>query len=109
MNVGDYVRTKSGFIDKITNINDFREQNMKYALEQPSWNDDIVFIGEKDIIKSSPNIIDLIEVGDYVNGRLVEWKSEDFVAFGRLDYAYEEDIKSIITKEQFSSMEYKVN
>ena len=112
MNVGDYVRTKSGFIDKITNINDFREQNMKYALEQPSWNDDIVFIGEKDIIKSSPNIIDLIEVGDYVNGKKVAHNcienGGNIVLFTDMDCANENNIKSIVTHEQFSQMEYKV-
>ena len=130
MNVGDYVRTKSGFIDKITNINDFREPNMKYALEQPGWNDDIVFIGEKDIIKSSPNIIDLIEVGDYVNGwrvnRVEREKDGTLLTVGTItsfvskneispyltqDYNDADKmckLKSIVTHEQFESMEYNV-
>jgi hypothetical protein len=121
MKVGDYVRTKSGYIDKIININDFREPSMKYALEQPSWNDDIIFIGEEEIEKSSPNIIDLIEVGDYVNGnRVIEIanKSKDifnkYLLVEETDYdncniSYSNnDIKSIVTKEQFKSMEYEV-
>ena len=114
MKVGDYVRIH-GYIDKIININDFREPSMKYALEQPSWNDDIVFVGEEDITKSSPNIIDLIEVGDYVNGGKVYEKEKEYIVinadFGRLfEYMniYEEDIKSIVTREQFKSMEYKI-
>ncbi len=118
--VGDYVRTKSGFIDKIININDFREPSMKYALEQPSWNDDIVFIGEEDIIKSSPNIIDLIEVEDYVNGQKVFDKLYDELnkcwylkleigeVFGKYARTYQQHIKSIVTKEQFSQIEYSL-
>ena len=123
MQVGDYVRTKSGFIDKIININDFREPSVKYALEQPSWNDDVVFVGDEDISKSSPNIMDLIEVGDYVNGLKVSGVGGTY--HGRKDKAiycdycvdketgkwtmiYDDEIKSIVTKEQFEAMEYKV-
>ena len=118
INVGDYVRTKNGLIFKITGGNtdnwDFDISFGLLEIFEENWlelyryNDNGSFFNDKNIIKSSPNIIDLIEVGDYVNGRLVEWKSEDFVAFGRLDYVYEEDIKSIVTKEQFKSMEYKI-
>ena len=73
-----------------------------------------------DFIKASNNIIDLIEVGDYVNGAKVDniiLKDDKEICF-RYIYAFEkedvytlhlEDIKSIVTKEQFESMEYKVN
>lgn len=121
MKVGDYVRIKSGYIDKIININDFREPSMKYALEQPSWNDDIVFIGEKDIIKSSPNIIDLIEVGDILtfdDGSIcriigIEDKYYLLKDLGDTQYYQKQEIvldnlKSIITKEQIECIEYKV-
>ena len=71
------------------------------------------------MIKHSPNIIDLIEVGDYVNGN----KINCFEIFNNIsgeqclniNYIYTnsliipvKDIKSIVTKEQFKSMEYKV-
>lgn len=115
MQVGDYVRTKSGFIDKVININDFREPSIKYALEQPSWNDDVVFIGDEDIKKSSPDIINLIEKFDFVNGYLVICKmyedEKDIPTIIKCvgdNYFKEQDIKSIVTKEQFESMEYKV-
>ena len=61
--VGDYVRTKDGEITRIVDTNMFDKtiykdiQGAKYYLE--------------DIVKHSPNIIDLIEVGDYVNGKLI--------------------------------------
>ena len=79
----------------------------------------------KDIIKASYNIIDLIEVGDYVNGSKVidisiigkdkeKWVwveqmedtdnkyGDDYVGYNN------EQIKSIVTKEQFEQMAYKV-
>jgi hypothetical protein len=69
-------------------------------------------------IKSNPNIIDLIEVGDYVNGYYVEditHNTEEYVLhiitgsnYFQSPILYEEDIKSIVTREQFSQMEYKV-
>lgn len=102
-----YVRTKWGYICKIININDFREPSMKYGVEA-SYLKDIMFIGDDDISKASHNIIDLIEVGDYVNGYEVTSKDQ-FLGFGNHDwYMLDNEIKSIVTKEQFESMSYKV-
>ena len=118
LEVGIYVRTKWGYICKIININDFREPSMKYGVEA-SYLKDIMFIGDDDISKASHNIIDLIEVGDYVNGERV-------IGFGAFYYyddgtiertsltldktvtCLDSEIKSIVTKEQFESMSYKV-
>lgn len=117
LEVGIYVRTKWGYICKITNINDFREPTMKYGVEA-SYLKDVMFIGDDDISKTSHNIIKLIEVGDYVNGhKIVDTNSKNgdkvFYFDGEyysdiLVYFEEKDIKSIVTKEQFSSIEYKV-
>ena len=115
MKVGDYVRTKWGYICKIVNINEFREPSMKYGVEA-SYLKDIMFIGDEDIIKSSPNIIDLIEVGDIVNygligGGMVLHKENDKITTNTLLFGILEnkDIKTIITKEQMESMKYEVN
>ena len=72
----------------------------------------------KDIIKASHNIIDLIEVGDYVNGEKVDYIDDCDDAMREYYYDYEdasidvghyfEEIKSIVTKEQFSSIEYRL-
>ncbi len=107
MKVGDYVRTKDGKIFKWNNLcttdkKDYEEHTRK-----------ILFI--EDEIKSNPNIIDLIERFDLVNGHLVICKKyEDekdiptiIKCVGEY-YFKEEDIKSIVTKEQFSQIEYKV-
>lgn len=72
--------------------------------------------------KASFNIIDILEVGDYVNGSKVVNINydlnyvEDIVeSITIFDYSIEEndilhneDIKSIVTKEMFSSMEYRL-
>ena len=64
--------------------------------------------------KASFNIIDILEVGDYVNGYYVEDVLKTFVnvAVGSNYFQsptiYEKDIKSIVTKEQFESMKYKI-
>lgn len=110
-----FIRTKTGCICKLININDFREPSMKYGVEA-SYLKDIMFIGDDGILKASHNIIDLIEVGDYVNGELViRLFQPTFLSMGELSYVittnnkYEEqDIKTIVTKEMFSSVEYRV-
>ena len=110
MKVGDYVRTKSGYLRKIIAIyNNYVEVDDKCFNSYAN-----VQIENDNIKKSSSNIIDLIEVGDYVNGYRVDdinenliYCCEDFVE----DYCVifeKEDIKSILTKEQFSQMQYKV-
>lgn len=63
--------------------------------------------------KVSENIIDLIEVGDYVNGEPVEKveKNEfDYIEITTTTEYITEDyyIKSIVTKEQFSKIEYRI-
>ena len=75
----------------------------------------------KHIKKASHNIIDLIEEGDYVNGKRVGFINDsDYYKDIFLSEDYEEpyetmivktykDIKSIVTKEQFESMQYKVD
>lgn len=113
---GEYVRTENGFIGKIENINDFRPPESKYAVDIQA--EDLVFIGEDFIKKHSPNIIDLIEEGDYINGCLVtaiydEYKNDNTIQFetnyeGRYRYYTDEEIKSIVTHEQFNQVKYEV-
>ena len=124
MKVGDYVRTNDGYIAKYlgcktNSVNqlfhyfDGTIRNIaSYVYEEDKflWDDEL-----KNIIKSSPNIIDLIEVGDYVNGHRVLDIAEapkralylnDISPKGAL--IPRENIKSIVTKEQFESMEYRL-
>ena len=112
LEVGMYVRTNEGKITKLIEID-------KYGFKRF---DKLVDFTNYKIIKASHNIIDLIEVGDYINGYIVleiikdnlgktyiECGCKDEIAHNYIyDTFYEEDIKSIITKEQFSAMEYRL-
>lgn len=94
MKVGDYVRTKKGTIYQFNSTSSKALSGAK-----------------KYMVKSSPSIIDLIEVGDYVNGCMVINKKDDTIQIIQLIIPFdlkEKDIKSVVTKEQFSQMEYKV-
>jgi len=137
MKVGDYVRTKNG-IAKITSIDGVEEvaytdnKNIVFGVEEQRIMEvsqftekyvdsyykpnDLLYV-----LNYSSNIIDLIEVGDYVNGYLVkdiDYAFDDVVMNNKnarvVPYIdcnknnYIDDIKSIVTKEQFESMEYKV-
>ena len=109
LEVGMYVRTKRG-IRKIDHINPRKTINMFYY----KLNDDYEYgvFGLKDIIKASHNIIDLIEKGDYVNGEKVILKNDGYIEIGTtndyIGFNNEEHVKSIVTKEQFESMSYKL-
>ena len=79
---------------------------------------DYVSVYWKNNLKASHNIIDLIEVGDYVNGypvyEIVEYEDNTraiVIGDDNKSIIWEESsqyIKSIVTKEQFESMSYKV-
>ena len=73
------------------------------------------FLREDNIIKHSFNIIDLIEVGDYVNGEytigVCAYKNGNikFIEVGELLRELEnKDIESIVTHEQFNSIKYVI-
>jgi hypothetical protein len=116
--VGEYVRTKSGKIGKVLDITNVTMQKRKKYLIK--WDISTAYYISLNIVKHSPNIIDLIEVGDYVNGLKVYdiEKAEnmvtkkDCIAINMQNLGstilYEKSIKSIVTKEQFKSMEYEV-
>ena len=92
-----YVRTKKGNIYKFETNNSMAKNGAK-----------------KYMINCSYNIIDILEIGDYVNGYYVEDVLKTFVnvAVGSNYFQsptiYEKDIKSIVTKQQFENMAYKV-
>ena len=116
MHIGDYVRTKSYGIAKI--LNTYNNTTINYSSITLDIIDCFgrlgVSLGNNDIIKSSPNIIDLIEVGDYVNGMRVKDINDvgGFVMVNTSSISentiFSYNINSIVTKEQFESMEYKV-
>ena len=122
MKVGDYVRTKYGIkqIYEIDNNKTVWKYKFKLKKQDGDGCVDLSCFSDNDVIKSSPNIIDLIEVGDYVNGYFIEDNKGNYLEtsdidgeysyLGHIEYIkiYEKDIKSIVTREMFESMEYKI-
>ena len=126
MKVGDYVRTDTGIIEKLEGIYEQNKTNKtiiklnkmgggRYAyvldINSKSAEEFDKDFSRGNIIKSSPNIIDLIEVGDYVNGEKVDSKDEENV-YVLGDFGYyaisKKSIKSVLTKEQFENCMYKI-
>ena len=108
LEVGQFVRTKEGYICKILKLNEpFEDDGYLDHNDIRSSS-----IQEKNVVKASHNIIDLIEPGDYVNGELVLEKvlygnNAGVKVFG--DTYFDDEIQSIVTKQQFSAMEYKID
>ena len=121
-----YVRTKDGYIDKIIDTTeewyelDGDEEEKLYKIYKlnkyyydEEFDEETKWFLERFFVKASHNIIDLIEVEDYVNGNEVVEKGYNIVMVtnrwgNRLTYT-NEDIKSIVTKEQFKSISYEVS
>lgn len=108
LKVGDFVRTKDGIIDKITISYDGKCNNPNCNCKHISCEHN--YYDEKDIIKASDKLIDLVEVEDYVNGcKVVEILKETIIIenYGE-EELFEKDIKRIVTKEMFDQISYKV-
>ena len=123
MKIGDYVRTKYG-IFKIRNItkdlgyNKREKREIELDRNIPEEHYNFQFYKEQSIFKNatfSPKIIDLIEVGDFVNGsKVID------IAYAPKKAIYIEDIQQhlalipitninrVVTKEQFESMQYRI-
>ena len=129
LEIGKFIRTPYG-IRKIVNITKddgygkpkVRVIELDRHLNTP-YKFDYIFYTDENVIKkckASYNIIDILEVGDYVNGnKVIEIeKNYKFIDGTIRDILWtdtkmqkaiwDETIKSIVTKEQFEQMAYKV-
>lgn len=109
--VGEYVRTRAGHFYKVTKID--KNGLVYWNKIQCGWSIEQL----KDIVlKHSKNIIELIEEGDYTNGyytrKIANYNNElcvfdlnimQWIPLTEIDVFY-----SIVTHEQFESIEYKV-
>lgn len=116
ISVNEYVRTKDGYIirvDENTNIFNLGYKEQYIDMETTRYG----FTCEEEIVKHSKQLIDLIEVGDFVNGMEVLdihkprdlWEPIEIRVDSRYtNFILAEDIKKILTKEQFEANCYKV-
>lgn len=112
--VGDYIRTVQDGIRKVSYI----DKDFVYVKD---FYEDLDGAFTRDnIIKHSPNIIDLIEENDYVNGCLVLEKPYKYFAKTLISLDTQqawgwgvgqmpiEHLETIVTKEQFEKIMYRV-
>ena len=115
LEVGLYFRTKGGTIGKIDSMTE--DGSEIYFDTKPIFSDEEEF-GSKwcyatDIIKASHNIIDLIEVGDYVNGVEVTKITNNEIMLADNPLFIDKKvanklIKTILTHESFENNCYKI-
>lgn len=113
LEVGQFVRTNDGYINKIKKVNQFN-----VLIDGRDLFGEELNIPNNEITKASYNIIDILEKGDYVNGDKIFNIDDCKGAMRQFYYDYEnpnddvghweEEIKSVITHEQMEQMEYKV-
>ena len=110
-----YVRTKDGKI-----FDCYVSEQMGKPIYYPKRSKTNGYIDWNEVYKKSENIIDIVQVGDYVNGMKVtriggtRWDKNDLHCYcehnGDENWKQvmipAKDIKSIVTKEAFKSMEY---
>ena len=118
--VGEYVRTKDGVIAKVTYVDAMMVDCDRdvYDLEHLAMMEIPIEDKEEYILKHSKNIIDLVEVGDYINGHKVvseQWGEDDNNlyfeiegGFNKARYIGEKEIKTILTHEQYERNCYKL-
>lgn len=121
--IGEYVRTKRGKIAIVTDIDGsyvYADTTLSYTETEETYSKIIEndYVLKENIKNHSKNIIELLEVGDIVNGYKIigfcdHITGEKRIVFGLAD---EEDlyrmspnkIKTILTKEQYEQYAYKV-
>ena len=131
--VGEYVRTKDGIIAKLVKINELEQYKFDNIVDTVEFSDVLIPCELSCILNHSFEPIDLVKIDDYVNGlkincilevgkekilRCVFPYREDSTEYKDLKekgleycqplHLRKDDIKSIVTKEQFESMSYKV-
>ena len=117
--IGEYVRTGDGYIGKLVEIIPKALNNLKIDIKREIRHcdnsvDNYIYTRYGFQLKHSKNIIDLIEIGDYVNGKLIHYvlgnskNGETMICYGNGKHFSNEQIKSIVTKEVFASGEYRV-
>lgn len=105
----EFIRTKTGKIDKVINNNYYMSQYIECEKR---------IVEKENIVKHSFNIIDLIEVGDFVNENEV---IDKYLFNGEIPVLEttgdetnakcmcESDIRTILTHEQYERKCYKIN
>lgn len=109
--INEYVRTKNGIIDKVVGVDEIA---LILHCEKGMCIDECNRIGThfKNILKHSKIISEVVNVGDYVNGKLIykidKGPNYCYLYYGKDKTFVDYQIKTILTHEQFEQNSYKV-
>lgn len=120
--VGEYIRTKEGYLGKLIAIN---KEDYNYLVVDTSRNirndeypPTYLYLKNEDIAKHSKNIINLIEAGDFVNGKFCINIEENYTDTGRRNLKLiciggnilelSNIIQTILTREQYERNCYRM-
>lgn len=114
--VGEYVRTEDGTIDKVIEMSGTNNILLKHRFIDREGFKLKDYIYERDVVAHSKDVIDLIQIDDYVNGhRVIEPKQsityssiEVENSIAKKEIIPKNKIKTIVTKERFEDVSYKV-
>lgn len=112
LEIGEYVRSKKGYIAKIKDII-CKGYPIKSLEGYIICNDeDGTIINPNEVIKHSKIISEVVEVGDYVNGKLIHKIDKGpnycYLYYGNCKTFVSNQIREILTKEQYMQNCYKV-
>lgn len=127
---GEYVRisymyrnTKIARIEKVLEKDPCYKNMQMYRIDSSAKHDGSSFVSneiyQEDIIKHSKDLVSIIEVGDYINGfridKIVKNLDDNRNSFvicneyiGEKQRFKQQDIRNIVTKEQFKEMGYNI-
>lgn len=121
LKVGQYIRFKdkrgNTYIRNIKEVCNEQSHKSWGAIIIDKNANNVPYVSLKNIIKASYNIIDILEVGDYVNGLKITSVDKTFdgnkliglgknFGFSKFDNDYK--ITSIVTHEQMEQMSYEI-
>ena len=113
--VGEYVRTNNKGIKRIDRIDNNKTVNkyLYFTGIEDFEGKEYKIIKTTEIVKHSKQLIDIIEVGDYVNGMEVldiyKWEPIEIRVNSRYtNFILVDEIETILTKESYMANCYKV-
>ena len=121
--IGEYVRSKFGEIKRVDKIfynkkTSGIEEYGQLIEKDNEGAESYTVVNAREVLKHSKNIIDLIEIGDYVNGyrviELIRLSNEEIsiCVYKNKEYMHceilkEKDIKTILTYEKYKNNCYE--
>ncbi len=117
--VGEYVRTREGYIGILIDINiknlNYLTIDCKRSVRRDFlYPDSYLYLTNEDIVKHSKNIIDIIKVGDIVeltdvlSQEVIYIWDEEMLEAVKQNIEEGQRLKSILTREEFTNRKYEV-